>query len=46
VERDIHIIGERQNGFDVLGLHAGEDVITDAEPSVKHGDRIRRKKGK
>jgi HlyD family secretion protein len=46
VAREVHVIRRRSGLVVVDGLNGGEDVITDAQPAVKEGDRIRRKQEK
>lgn len=44
--RAVRVVQRRSDSFVVDGLNGGEDVITNAQPAVKDGDRIRRKQEK
>ncbi len=44
--REVRIVRRRLELVVVDGLNGGEDVITSAQPSVKDGDRIKRKQEK
>ncbi|MGO9087195.1 MAG: efflux RND transporter periplasmic adaptor subunit [Candidatus Sulfotelmatobacter sp.] len=41
VAREIHILGQRSDGALVDGLVGGENVITNAPPALKDGDKIK-----
>lgn len=41
--REVRVIGRRSDGVLVDGLSGGEEVITNATPAVKDGDRIERR---
>ena len=39
--RPVHILGQRSDGALVDGLVGGENVITNAPPTLKDGDKIK-----